>query len=284
MLIDWFTVAAQLANFLILVWLLKRFLYKPILRAIDAREQQIALALADADAKMTEAEKERDEFLQKNELFDRQCAALLSQATDEAKAESQRLMDEARQESDALRVERREALRREQQSLNTEIVRRTRKEVFAIARKALTDLAGTSLEARIGEVFVRRLQALGDEAKQSLANALTASAGPAIVRSAFKLTAEQRAMIQTALNTTLPTGPSTPSRTGINLRFETEPDLISGIELSANGRKIVWSIADYLVLLEKSVGELLAEPSNPQAKPEDKSKSETHPDVREEAG
>jgi F-type H+-transporting ATPase subunit b len=42
MLIDWFTVGAQALNFLILVWLLKRFLYKPILDAIDAREKRIA--------------------------------------------------------------------------------------------------------------------------------------------------------------------------------------------------------------------------------------------------
>ena len=48
MLIDWFTVGAQVLNFLILVWLLKRFLYKPILNAIDAREKRIAAELADA--------------------------------------------------------------------------------------------------------------------------------------------------------------------------------------------------------------------------------------------
>ena len=42
MLIDWFTVGAQALNFLILVWLMKRFLYKPILHAIDAREKRIA--------------------------------------------------------------------------------------------------------------------------------------------------------------------------------------------------------------------------------------------------
>ena len=62
MLIDWFTVGAQVLNFLILVWLLKHFLYKPILNAIDAREKRIASELADADAKKTEAQKERDDF------------------------------------------------------------------------------------------------------------------------------------------------------------------------------------------------------------------------------
>ncbi|MFQ3186924.1 MAG: F-type H+-transporting ATPase subunit b, partial [Marinomonas primoryensis] len=51
MLIDWFTVIAQLINFLVLVWLLKRFLYRPILNAIDAREKRIADELADADEK-----------------------------------------------------------------------------------------------------------------------------------------------------------------------------------------------------------------------------------------
>ena len=55
MLIDWFTVIAQVVNFLILVWLLKRFLYRPILDAIDDREQRIATKIASAEAKEHEA-------------------------------------------------------------------------------------------------------------------------------------------------------------------------------------------------------------------------------------
>ncbi len=77
MLIDWFTVGAQALNFIILVWLLKRFLYKPILNAVDAREKRIAAELADADAKKTEARRERDEFQRKNKEFDQQRAATL---------------------------------------------------------------------------------------------------------------------------------------------------------------------------------------------------------------
>ena len=67
--IDWFTVVAQAINFLILVWLLKRFLYKPILHAIDEREKGIAAQLAEAEAKKAEAQKERDDFQHKNEAF-----------------------------------------------------------------------------------------------------------------------------------------------------------------------------------------------------------------------
>ena len=71
------------------------------------------------------------------------------------------------------------------------------------------------------------------------------------MRSAFDLPAEQRAAIQNALNETF--------SAEIHVRFETAPDLVSGIELTTNGQKVAWSIADYLASLEKGVGELLKE-------------------------
>ncbi|MDB4572305.1 hypothetical protein N9Z92_00195, partial [Akkermansiaceae bacterium] len=100
MLIDWFTVGAQVLNFIILVWLMKRFLYQPILHAIDAREKRIADELADADARKSEASKERDEFGRKNEEFDQQRSALMNEVRSEATGERQRLLDEARREAD----------------------------------------------------------------------------------------------------------------------------------------------------------------------------------------
>ena len=88
MLIDWFTVAAQILNFLILVWLLKRFLYKPILDAIDAREKRIITELADAAKKQKEAKQERDDFNKKNADFDQQRNELLRVATEAANMDS----------------------------------------------------------------------------------------------------------------------------------------------------------------------------------------------------
>src|ERR1700722_3616011 len=202
MLIDWFTIVAQGLNFLILVWLMKRFLYKPILHAIDAREKLIATELADADRKKAEAQKERDDFQHKNEAFDQQRVGLMSKATGEAKAEQQRLLDEARRDADALRIKRQEALRNEQRNLSQEIIRWTQKEVIAISRKTLVDLAATSLEERMGAVFVQRLRALTGAAKEQMTAALKASTDGARVRSAFELPAEQHAAIQSALSET----------------------------------------------------------------------------------
>jgi F-type H+-transporting ATPase subunit b len=267
MIIDWFTVIAQALNFLVLVWLLKRFLYKPILDAIDAREKRIALALAEAKARNVEALQEKNDFNHKNKQFDQQRTTLLAKATEEAKAEGQRLRSEAQLAANAYTVKRQEALRREQQSLNDEIAQRTRKEVFAIARKILMDLAGVSLEERMGEVFIRRLQELDDDKKKRLANALTTSSTPVLVRSAFLLPSEQQRRIQLALKEII--------SPDINTCFETFPELISGIELTAGGHKIAWSITEYLESLEKSMTELMGE----QAKPE----SETSPVSDEEA-
>jgi F-type H+-transporting ATPase subunit b len=150
-----------------------------------------------------------------------------------------------------------EALKTEEHTLHQAIIRRTQQEVFAIARKALTDLATTSLEERLGEVFTRRLREMDGQAKAGLAEALKTASAPALVRSAFELPAEQRAAIQNALNETF--------SAGIHLRFETAPDLISGIELSTNGRKVAWSIAEYLGSLEKGVDDLLQEKDEPDA-------------------
>lgn len=249
MLIDWFTVAAQVLNFLVLVWLLKRFLYQPILDAIDAREQRIAAEIADAAATRTEAEQARSRFEDKNATFDAQRADLLAEAKAAAKTELERLTDEAREDANAQRTRWQQALLNERESLSQALSLRTREEVFAIAHKVLTDLAGTDLQERLTEVFTRRLREMNAEAKAALAHALDTASEPAQLRSAFALPAAQRVAIETALHEGF--------ATSIPIRFETVPDLVSGIELVANGQKLAWSITDYLDSIGKRADTLL---------------------------
>ena len=259
MLIDWFTVGAQIVNFLILIWLMKRYLYKPILKGIDAREALIVAELSEADAEKSEAHKEREEFEHKNEVFDKQCAKLLSQAGDEASIKGQQLLDAARQTADALSAKRQKALDEEQQSLKQTIIQRTHEEVFAITRKVLIDLADTTLEASMTDAFTRRVQALTGKDRELLEAALKNSSRPTIIRSGFTLPQEQRAAIQRALNTTF--------SADLQIDFIVAPDVISGIELTASGQKIAWSIVDYLSSMEQRIAELthVQEARNPPA-------------------
>jgi F-type H+-transporting ATPase subunit b len=248
MLIDWFTVGAQVLNFLILVWLLKHFLYKPILDGIDGREKRIASELADAAAKKAAADKAREEFENKNKALHEQCGAVLAKAAEEAKAERERLLARTREEADGLRTQQANAMRNDQMRLGLEITRLAKEEVFGIARKALADLAAASLEERMAEVFTRRLRELDTQAKEALAAALKTSSEP-VVSSTFDMPAAERAAIQNALNETF--------SAEIRVRFETAPATLCGIELTVNGQKLAWSIAEYLASLEQKVGSLL---------------------------
>jgi F-type H+-transporting ATPase subunit b len=250
MLIDWFTVIAQAGNFLILVWLLKRFLYTPVLAAIDAREAKIAAAVKDADLKKTEAQLERDTFKAKSDLLEAQRAEFLRKAAEEADAERGRLLDAARRDAGALRAKLNAALENERAEINREIANRTQQEVFALTQQALADLADANLEDRIVDVFVSRLHQMPTEERAVLATGKPGLVS-AHVLSAFDLPAPRRAAIETATKECL--------GAQVQLTFTTQPGLVSGIELSANGRKIAWSIADYMATLSENVSTLLAQ-------------------------
>lgn len=253
MLIDWFTVGAQLLNFIILVYLMKRFLYQPVLDAIAAREAKIAAELADAAATKTKAHAQQREFEEKNQAFDEQRAGLLSKATEAANTERERLLAEARKTAEAASAARTKTLQADTQALHGEIVRQTQQQVFEIARRVMSDLADASLEQRACAVFIQRLQAVDGETLAALSTALkaTSAEAPAMLRSAFDLPAEQLATIQAALDKTF--------GQAIALKVETAPDVISGIELSAQGQKLAWSIADYLTSLSATLNEHPAE-------------------------
>lgn len=250
MLIDWFTVGAQILNFLILVWLLKRYLYQPVLNAIERREQRIANELSEAHAKAADAEKERADFRARNHAFDQQHGALLAQATNEAAVERERLLTEAQRACDELRERQIQGLRADQDKMTQRLSEMATTEVLAIARRVLADLATARLEDGMADVLIQRLRTMAPQARMDLEKALATSPEPACVRSRFELTDARRAEIEQKVSEVF--------GRRISLRFETSPERIAGIELSANGQLLAWSLSEYLDDLEARVGELLA--------------------------
>jgi F-type H+-transporting ATPase subunit b len=248
-LIDWFTVGAQAINFIVLVWLMKRFLYKPVLSAIDAREKRIAAELADADRRKNELQQSRDELAAKRLAFDDACKALFAKATVDANTERERLLGNARKEADALLTQRQTTIQNDTAALSHELARLATAESINMARAALRDLAGADLEERISEVFVRRLREMDPGTKACMSIALKASTGVPLVRSSFDLSEREKIAIRTALNETF--------SADIRLRFETSSTGIAGIELSAEGQRVSWTIEDFLKTLEEKVGALL---------------------------
>jgi F-type H+-transporting ATPase subunit b len=250
MLIDWFTVGAQAVNFLILVWLLQRFLYRPVLAAIEAREKKIGAGLADAAQKEAQARLEREELQRRTETLEHEREAILHAARETADAERQRLLEAARQDSQLLRAKLTDILAKDRQELGRQLVARTQSEVFAMTRKALADLADVSLEARMTEVFIGRLRDLPETQRR-----WSAGSHSAVVRSAFELAAPQRTELERALAQCL--GSQVP------VRFECSPELVCGVALTVDGVKLAWSVTDYLAQAAQEVLELTTAASVP---------------------
>jgi F-type H+-transporting ATPase subunit b len=173
----------------------------------------------------------------------------MANVTAEAKAEKIRLLDLVRQESDALRSKLSLALKSEQLTLQDSLTQKTQEEVFLIVRKALKDLAETSLESSMARVFIARLVALKDEAKASLKSTFESASQPLMVHTAVDLPEAERSLIKAALQDML--GASA------DIDFASDPNVISGIEVNVGGQKIAWSIADYLAILTKHVNQVM---------------------------
>jgi F-type H+-transporting ATPase subunit b len=244
-LIDWFTICAQVLNFLILVWLLRRYLYKPVLAAIDAREKKVAAKIRDAESQEAQAKAAGEALRQRSAVFDGERAALMHKAVEEGAAERERLMESARKDSQLLRDKLTQALAAQRAELGRQLSQRTQAEVFALTRKALADLAGMSLEDRMIEVFIDRLATLPQPQRPALAAPRTVR-----VRSAHEPSAAGRTKLEAAIR----------ERLGENvvIRFETASELVCGLELAVDGVKLAWSAADYLSTLAKDTA-LLAE-------------------------
>lgn len=248
MLIDWFTIIAQLINFLILVWLLKRFLYKPILHAIDEREAQIAAKISSAEKIKLNAKKESDELQVKIKEIDEQRATILAKVATEAEAERERLFEEAKNEVVIFAEKRREEFKREEKDINKRVIQKVQNEVFVITRKVLLDLAGTTLESQIVDTFIQQLSEFNEENNnliKSLSTPSSSSLKQGVIRSTTELTLKQRGAIEDAISENL--------KIKSKLQFEIVPDLYSGIEFIMNGQKLAWSIDDYLATLETKV-------------------------------
>jgi len=251
MQINWFTVVAQVINFLILVWLLKRFLYKPILNAIDEREARIKSQLSDADSKKAEAKQEQDEFIQKNEVFDNQKEQHTNEMLAAAKEAKRKLLEEARNEADVFRAKLEAASKENVENAKNEIVRNTQKEVFDIARKTLIQLASVSLEDQATVVFIDRLKKLNEEEKKKFKEAFRSEKPLILIQSAFTLPEKKRTDIKNSVNELL--------GSVAQFQFNTSPKLVSGIELIANGYKLAWSISEYLNSIERNVFKTISE-------------------------
>jgi F-type H+-transporting ATPase subunit b len=250
MLIDWFTVAAQIVNFLILIFLLKHFLYGPIIRAMDRRQEMVVSRLQEADEKWQEAEGEKERLAAQQRELKHQREELLAEARQEAEELRKQLTTQAREEVARLQERWQASLQSEQESFLKELQRRAGLQVYAVAGKALAELADADLEQRMVDSALGRLEKLEGEPRDRLQESAR-NATALVVRSAFAIPDKDRQRLTKRLHEVLVAKPE--------VRYETAPELLCGIEIDAHGCMIGWNLGEYLRELEEDLGRALEE-------------------------
>ncbi len=245
MLIDWFTVTAQVINFLVLIYLLKRFLYGPIIRAMDEREKKIAISLERAEKKKDEAGREAENYRKKNREFDKRSKEMLSQINEEVKALRNDLTNKARNQVDADKIRWYRAVWKEKEALLHDLRRHTGKQTCTIARRVLKDIADVDMENQIIHVFIKKLRGLNKDEIEALKESIHQSPQKISVRSAFKITEKMAGEIKKVLQNQV--------ADHVDVQFKISQDIICGIELKFSGRRISWNVADYLETLEENL-------------------------------
>ncbi len=245
MLIDWFTVFAQIFNFLILVALLKRFLYRPILNAMDEREAGIAARQEEARLHIEAAEREAELYREKTRELEAGRAEMMENARQEAELRRKELLTQVREEVMNRRAAWYEALQQEKASFLHDLRVHAGAKFLQISRQALGELAGAELEQRILHVFLERLQDMIDHAGKDFPGSLMRSGARVAVTSSFEIPADLRSLIEHTFRSHI--APE------CSFHYETSPDLLCGIELKADGVRVAWSLEDYLGELERDL-------------------------------
>lgn len=243
MTIDWFTFTAQILNFLVLVWLMKRFLYGPIVEAMEQRETRISERLQSAEGAEKDALAARRDFEQKSADLDRASETLLLNAHREVDAWRVEHLQQARDEVDTARVGWRTSLERERQTLLRELQLEVAHHSSDVARRLLTELADERLQNRLVTRFLERL-ATADAATHKLISE-SQRERPVIVESSHELSPSEQEVVCVAVRQV--------TKLDGEVDFRINPDLVCGIELHAGGCKLAWSIREALAELESSL-------------------------------
>lgn len=257
MQIDWFTFGAQIINFLVLVALLRMFLYKPVVDAMNKREERVTSRLEDAQSKEQEAEQEAENYRSQQRELEQAREDLLADAREQADRRRQELIDQAHEEVDDMRWAWQRAIQREKEIFLQRLRTQVSEEVFTVARQALRDLADVELQAQLVRRFTSEIESLDEEQCDKLSRDTDQFME---LHSAFELSKDQRDQIDEAVRAQLD---------GIELRYVTDSDLIAGVALVTDSCQIGWNLHDYLQTLQENLEDLLAEQDLPESEEPD---------------
>lgn len=232
MSIDWVTVLAQIANFLLLLWLLKRFLYRPILDGIDAREAAIAKRMSDAEQAKKQAQTAEDQYIKQRAQLVSDQDALLEKALEATEDQRAGLLSDARSKLQQEQKDWHKHLEHEREIFNKRLEQTGSQALLQLTRKALHDLADEKIEDAIVRHIGKQLQPMAAELVQAAAGSQNAE-----VTTRDVLSAETQALLHTEVQRWLPE---------VKLTFVTDAQQSPGLVMQVGGAQVAWTTDSYM--------------------------------------
>ncbi len=155
------------------------------------------------------------------------------------------MLEAARAESQALSSKLAKSLEEERQRMNAEVKKKVEKGEFEITGHVLSDLGSASLDGQIIQVFIKRLNNLGDSGQKQFRKAFDIAGGAVLIKTAFDLQPAEKQPLENAVNQVV-------GKKSV-FQYAVDANLLSGIELSVRDFKLSWNIESYLAGLESSI-------------------------------
>lgn len=245
MLIDWFTVIAQIINFLILIALLKHFLFNPIVGAMRERREKIDSSLDDARKREEEAREQLQMYQQKNREMDEKRHQLLLAAEEEARKKGSEFLEQARKQAEADLARLRDAMDQKKRDIAERLRIMSLHDASSIASHTLSEITGTPIEEGLVDVFIEQLKNTDSERKEQLATAIRKAKAPMSVKSSFDLSDDLRRKLSDAITREFPESSA--------VQYQRITDGVLGIEMTIDGYKLRWGVEQFIGELENQV-------------------------------
>ena len=239
MSIDWFTLIAQIFNLLILLFLLRKFLYLPVLKAVEARQKFIEDELEKAAQSRIKAEKAEKLCLQKAQQIEREKQKVLAEVHREAEKLAADLREQAENQYHQSKQEWKAHLKGEQKNFNTALQVLVAEHFNRFAEKALRQMANSDLNEWIIKQFMQKIENLPSEEKNKLKENLQ-SQQVVLLQSDQELSPTIKKQIEDFLHQKCGVADN------MKIRYEINGDLVGGIILQSGEHLVEWSLNRYL--------------------------------------
>ena len=239
--IDWWTLALQTINVLVLVWLLGRFFYRPVVDIIEKRRAEAAKLLAEAAAARAEADAEKAGIAATRRGFATEREKLLADARKQAEAERDAMLRKAAELAAKSRADGEAALTRDRAEMQQAMLQGAATLAADIARRLLERLPADLATMSFLDALSHQVQAISAQTRNLLAAAANAE-----VITAAPLDDPQQAQCRKALEGIL--------GTQAKLTFRCDPGLIAGIEIRSGAIVLRNNWRDDLAQILKELG------------------------------